>query len=1562
MPPALRRRGVVGPLGYDRFLVSGADYFRLELPEARAASVEVKQIVSATANPFLSGTVGFGSIQKNTNPPVATAGGSGGTQDLQMVTISGAAGQPYVMQWFRAARSYQLERHGAYWVSTIHSGHPEDELDAAGVVVASGAPARAFASQAVSIDSEHPWTRRFNLLETATVFFDVREGGSYRLASTGVKAVHRLEPFLVDRPASYKAPAMAPPGKSWELEPGLWALTLEPAERGVAELTLARTGSLGNSGAASPGPARLPRGGLRFPRLDLGGQDYTLYVNQQPGVVAGMIIRPLPIDLSEPLFVTQAPGEEVVVPFRAAEPGELTAQAEDGTRLELSVDGGAWTTGAAVPVGHHRVSVRHAGTHLALYCLALEATLLSASASLPPLPDARLAALPAFPVLSDREPRFLDLDRWSSATFIVRAREPALHRLETTGLLATEGQLRTRVAPRIASAAEDGVGRNFLIQRYLGQGDHQLTVTTRGRTRGHLGVSLTTAPIVDGGVLQPGVPARATLPSGTAIVYPFEVREPGTYTLRAVGVGRTLTARLEDEHGWPLMSPGAEARFTRRFDAGRYRLVVLPEPLELRVVTLLERAKDAPTYSGKGQHALPLDASASHVFVESKAGRKRNAGARRPDVWAFTLPASVEVDVEVSGKLQGELILVREDGTREKAGYVPPLRSFSGRLAKGKYRLELMPLGRSSGVPYTVRVRPRALVSGLERRYDAPSQIPLSVGDEGLVELSSFGTDDVRARLRDASGATVATNDDRPDDWNFHVAERLAPGDYVLELSPVAASRAATVVRMKRRAEVVRAAIAVPGRARIAAGDDQSIHPLTLPAGAGLVVVEARAPETLGLVLELEDRGRWRAVASAVGRPARVEVALDTATSAPNARIRVWSADERGLPVDLVTAAISPSKVDESALARGTSAQVVSRDLAIAAIEATLDAPATLVLDAGDDDGVRWIPSVLLESRPLVHGKLSTQDHRVWLVRDVPAGQRSALIRARRARVEAKRPLQLELAPGRAVRVDAASTTAGPILVEARTKRARAGVGFLDASGVRSLAAMDVARGAVTTMNLAPGLQGTALSLWSADDALDPFDVTLSASSLVAAEPSALAWGTTAASLEAGAARTFTLPSGAKRVRLALERGTVAALSDGARIAQLHVADGEEETLESSETTLTLGNPLGREARWAIELVPSPASVVAPRVLGVDAPYEVLHPRAGALRLEVTPPPGPATLRVRGAGASATWVGRSGRIKSGTDLALDGEGGTLHLSHGTGLLLAWLEAGGRDGLFERALPAATAVELPGAVTPTGRVSAYALRSARSVMVHVRGTSPVVSRWSRPGAAPEVVLSPSGALLDLVLPAGVTGQLVLRALGVDGKLGGALELTTTEIAPIGEGLGPEVVLTPGNMQVFSFTLPRAAKVGLGARADAATVEGVLMDASGKTLASGVVMMRELPEGRYLLGLRVPSSEAPVRARPALAGIVPPSRAPPEAIVRSYLQAASGVTPGPVSSATWSDEPDPEPAPEPESEPTPEPESEPTPEPESEPTPEPESEPTPEPEPEPAPEPEPEPIEE
>src|SRR5262249_24143860 len=151
-----------------------------------------------------------------------------------------------------------------------------------------------------------------------------------------------------------------------------------------------------------------------------------------------------------------------------------------------------------------------AGDRPVHYALAVEPRRWQVSAPLPALPDPTLAAPPQLAVLSEKRPRFFELQRNADATFLVRAAAPALYRLQSTGLLSTTGTLRTRTIPAFDSAASNGVGHNFFIEQYLREGDYQVTVSTLGRTKGHLGLMLERTQLVDGGALTPGVPAHVT--------------------------------------------------------------------------------------------------------------------------------------------------------------------------------------------------------------------------------------------------------------------------------------------------------------------------------------------------------------------------------------------------------------------------------------------------------------------------------------------------------------------------------------------------------------------------------------------------------------------------------------------------------------------------------------------------------------------------------------------------------------------------------------------------------------------------------------------------------------------------------------------------------------------------------------------------------------------------------------------------------------------------------------------------------------------------------------------
>lgn len=301
-----REAMTIGPFGFERFLVpGGASYFRLELPEPRAAVLEVATYDSE--QPFAAG--GWWQIDEETVPPVADV--SWGPQDDPVVlTVRGEAGQPFVLQHFAAARQLPISGSGRYWISTVHAGPAEDSIDATGVLLAwprGGEPGRAsvVASQTVELAPGRRWARRFNLLTEATLFLRVLEAGAYEVRASGAAAELRIEPLLVATPPGYEPPRLRPPPAAFDLDPGFYRLTAVPNEPGIVELAIAAAG-------APEAASAEPLGAVRLGVVELAGDtEYLLLVNEQPGVEVGPLVRELPLDLEKALPISIRPGEEI---------------------------------------------------------------------------------------------------------------------------------------------------------------------------------------------------------------------------------------------------------------------------------------------------------------------------------------------------------------------------------------------------------------------------------------------------------------------------------------------------------------------------------------------------------------------------------------------------------------------------------------------------------------------------------------------------------------------------------------------------------------------------------------------------------------------------------------------------------------------------------------------------------------------------------------------------------------------------------------------------------------------------------------------------------------------------------------------------------------------------------------------------------------------------------------------------------------------------------------------------------------------------------------------------
>jgi hypothetical protein len=1246
----------------------------------------------------------------------ATAGAAPGEAGPRLwVTVRGTPGQVYVLQHFERRESYTFHDKGLYWISTVHSGDPRDSVDATAVLTSHAAIGsdreRLDVSAAVPIDGQHAWSRRFNLLDRLELFLEVKETGAYEAVSAG-GGRFRIEPFLTSRPEDYKPPDFAPGGSRWDLDAGLYVLTAEPARRGgivtLGVRPVGRFADLLRDAEAASGerdPVR-PSARLAPTALDP-DRVYTVHVNRQPGVEAGLALRRWPVDLDRPLPVTQRPGEPLAIDFTVAAPGTLRAETEDGQALEAAVDGGPWQTATAVAAGGHRVQVRNpAGTataHTVSYSLWVEPLELGAEAPLPPLPEGALAALPRFPVLRPGPPRFIDLARGASATFLVQADQPALYLLQTTGVLATAAALRTRTVVSLAAGSANGVGRNALVRQYLRQGDFQATVTATGRSQGHLGIELRTTPLADGGELRLGAPARITLHAGQGVVYRFTIGRQDDYRLLAMGLGFVYTCRLEDADGWPVAPPNLAADLTRNLAPGSYRLVLLPTASGGRAVTLLSRRREKPRFDGHGPHPLPLGVAVEHLWrepdqlpagtaeapagaaPEQQAAPERQA-ERPPDLWRFELPATATATLSLDAEMTGTLTRLGGPGETAELGRVPPGRQLTLELAAGRYQLAAVCSRRNNLVRYRVRVATRELVDGEEALATAPLTLPVSVGGAGLVEISSFSASDVRARLYAAGGRLVADEDDRPDDWNFLISERLPAGRYRLEIEPVGRRHARLRVAMRTAAEVEEPPLALPYHGELTLGGTVHLLPLGLPRQSDLLLVAARSQENVGLALEIREGPGWRLIGSRTGREPRLELPVGAAGAGGGIyRLRLWSPERRDVPVHLAAAAVTLSRLREGQLAKGAALPAVAGlvpplgPLAAAVVELSRPGLLRLQLAAGGggerrgageaaasvedapDAAPAWrggavagqLLAPLPEAGPVNVAGLREGGKRVWLVAAVPP-QGAPRVRGGRlalaAGPDSAAAFQLP-APGATVScdLDRGGRPAGPVLALVTAQAGQPAVQVGEAAGADAAppGAATLAIGPRSAVSVALAPRQPAARVWNGEPADPPapgasMEVRLAQLSYAPPRPETASWGVTGGSVSGLEARQFVLPAGAKKLRLSLGAALVAVLSFGESVASTHWQGGLpfEELLDGGATRLTLLHTREGSDPFTFELLPR-AATEGELALSAGAPFVRRFDRAGTLRLRL---PGAAA----GTGVAADMAAGAGAGTSGS--------------------------------------------------------------------------------------------------------------------------------------------------------------------------------------------------------------------------------------------------------------------------------------------------------------------------
>lgn len=1558
LAPAMRQRFTMSEFGVDRFLVpKGPNFFRLELPVAQTASLQVDRYVEAT--PFESGGASA-TIDKRALPPAVelTSNNENGTR---LVSIGMEAGQSYVLQHF-ASDTTHIQGDGEYWIGTIQAGDLEDSVGTSAILTRTENNRYAYlASQVpelVANTANSTWRRRFNLLDELTLFIKLPQTGKIRVDGSGADARYRFEPLLLSRPADYKSPPWRESGQVFELDAGFYVLNIKPETKGILDLKL----SLG--GGASADTPMAAATVARFAPVTLEHRSsYTVHLNRQPGVATGVVLRRLPIDLDQALPVSQRPGEALSIPVRVSEHGSVHALTEDGGALDIALDNGKTGSDIEVEAGLYKVLIKGAGK-AQNFSLGFRPSRLASATPLPPMPDARLAGLPKFPVVAPDQPRYLHQQRNSGAVQSVRVDKPGLYRFESSGLLDTGGTVRTRINPALFSEAGNGIGRNFLIQRYLREGDYQLSVDTRGETAGHLGIHLAHSEVLDGGELREGQAARAMLPSAHAIAYRFRIAQRGNYHLQTLGLGRKFEIRLEDEGGWPLGDPVRGGDLTQIFETGNYRLLVLPQTAEARVLTRLERIAEPIRHQGHGPHRIALESTIAHTWVETAKDGKgaRAKDARPPDQWEFALPAPADVTVTIDNDMEATLIGAL-DPKRAPLAALDAKRAWRGRLAAGRYLLLAKNSRLNNHVPYSLAVRATQLLAGQSRSVTAPASLMLSVGADGLVELESFGASDVRARLQDSAGEVIAQNDDRSDNWNFQIARRLAPGEYTLLIDPVNAKSAQTTVSMFTPSEITEKPLVLGSNVEI---KDAKVHiyPLQLAAERNFLLASAKSSDVVGMALEGEVANAsgagnaWLGLGDTMSKNPTLALPLPAGGERfKSYRLRCWSVSRRSLQVTVRAVAATLPPVAESQWLHGAGIAPVAVDDSLPGVRAAMIALARpgVFRIRGDLAHLQWSNSGARTAQGQRGAVLAASGKYLWLVgEDQKPGETLAAERLRLPTGE-QEFLRLDLMAGQTATIDLQPASQGPSLTLARARAGQPGIGLgpnADAtpSGLMPGEAVAVAFAGTT-----------AASVWNAQDQ-GALEVDVRQVPFQQAAPQTLGFGLGDGTLRSRQALPFKLPGGALRIRLALAPMQAAVLMKHGVPQSTHWSGAEPlyEALSTDADQLWLLNADAQAANYSIEIAPESGKTEAAQAMKPGDLLERNLSTAGRLRIPIEIPFGAAkanpaeqyTIRVRG-NAQALWQEHGGRVASGANITIRASG-VLSLQHQPGTLIAWLEAPaapkGTQSAENPPTQAAnsifqwfktvqeTSVKPPQVVTLRGKQQALSLNLEKAAMLHIRTSVPVVTQFVVERQMPQTDAHLFGANVNLLVPAGPS-RLVLRAVGAD-SLSGVVTVLATPVIELREGAGPEVLLAPGGARLFGFEIKQRQTIGIGVRASADIVRSVLYDERGVAQAEGVVQMPTLVAGRYYIAIELPPDSAPVRVRPILLGINKPDTRPPLDILRRYVESKDGeallyIPPAPSVTETPETPGEPQDESEAEAKPEPEPTAEPEPEPEPEP---------------------------
>jgi hypothetical protein len=1298
------------------------------------------------------------------------------------------------------------------------------------------------------------------------------------------------------------------------LDPGFYQLQLAGGLSGVEKLTIKEEGAANAKPVAS-------RGGCLIPNLQLSGERYRLILNRVGSAVRvrGLFVQPLPLTGEAPLHLQLDAKQTLEVPVKL--PASYSVRSAAAAPFGCAVSAGKVATKIGeceLSAGADTLTLSNPSDRPINLTLSRPGGMAKFAA-----PATYAPTLKELARIEPETPTWFEFAQNQSQAVLFDVENSGLYNVTTAGLLSTSCRLRTPVIDQVAQNDGGGRGRNCLIQTYLQKGRYMLTASTHGASRGRGALLLTRRPVKEFADITGEGEQYFRVEANDLVQQKLVVKTPGKYEIGTTAQGvPAMQCRFDDPEGWPVEPVPSRCNGARELRAGTYLWTQLPLTVESMRHTSLVRAREEVVLKGNKPHKLDF-------FTWYRA----ELGPDGKDELTFTLEGETTVDVVLTNGMQGRVYLLEKDkaakaievippladtaktddspraaepseatseppperdhegsGDGEDTGESPPVVESEGNsageeegapppappvevaqakaaplppsgvkltLPAGEYKIVAEHSRADVGIEYRVHLGSATLLPGMARSLPAPSTVPVLIPRDGTLRLRTEGEADVRCRLFDADGKLVFEGSDNGDDWNCALAEPVTKGRYTLVLESETQAHGETRLSLALPpvedggpvTDAMKVTLAAPVLAlAVPLAEKDAVQEMSFK-------TQSRTP--LSCALE-------NAAGTVVHRQARVtECTLLVRPRQEKFRVRLWAAEAGTVPV---IATFRSRSVVEGSKGDAPADKAVAVSLAHAGRYRT--SPQIHCIGAAQSGLLRQCgPEVSLESGSTIFSATGTKPQPLPLDENVFAASDSTIVLPL-----SRLPfLQNVSAPKRSL-----------FLLEAHVQhgeRAAPACGFDGAGAVRDR--QDAACFAASRV----GAEAIG-RLWAASDSEVEARVTRRAV-VLPEQTEALTTGRKR--LAFTTVGRFALPKSARaRLELTLPRNAWAVLlDDSGQALDLCAPTGDLQRclLTGQAGSVVIVSSEGHADVTTVLLEGLPQSL-AFRGLYEDAPKQ-----AGTIRLAVPASDHERVTAVEGALRCTLALADGTRIPTCRGNVPAMQAAELFIEHGAGPLRATAYAPGREKWARLGIepPVIAGAPLNAAVAvpmQAGNID-RTLVVDKEAVVRVASESGVCGLL-RGSELLSVDGNDSGCEIVRVLSPG-TYRLLVRPFAARPQPG-MLRWTAEPVVQLGEGVGPEDWLAPGELRLYRFDTANQGKAGLGIQAKSEGLDCAVYDDAHQLVGEGCQQYLSLDRGRYLLTVRNPpaAGAVPLAFKPVLLGLSGEKNDIPEAYLQEFFR--------------------------------------------------------------------------